>query len=70
MRYSPSGPVTAVRTPIEAEPVTVTVTPGITAFVLSDTVPMIAPVVELTWAVARGASRTSSQVARANTNTR
>ncbi|MGH9143527.1 MAG: hypothetical protein ACRD2I_20515 [Vicinamibacterales bacterium] len=57
-----------MRAPISAGPVTVTVTPGITAFVLSDTVPMMAPVVELTWAVANGATETIREMMNRDVN--
>jgi hypothetical protein len=47
-RNVPVSLVTVSRLPINASPVSVTVTPGSTAFDVSVTLPSIAPVVELT----------------------
>src|SRR3954468_4345180 len=64
-RYAPSASVIAVRAPIAAAPDKVTVTPGSTAFVLSVTVPLIAPVVELTVCAVAAVARASTTIATA-----
>jgi len=64
-RYAPSASVIAVRAPIAAAPDNVIVTPGSTAFVLSVTVPLIAPVVELTVCAAAAVGRASTTIATA-----
>jgi hypothetical protein len=63
-RYVPSTSVTAVRVPICCGLVIVTVTPGITASDASVTLPLIAPVPEVTaWAKVRDEERRSKHKA-------
>src|SRR5262249_51236493 len=61
-RYCPWSLVTSVRVPIIAGLVIVTVTPGSTAFVLSVTMPFMAPVVALVVCAAAADENTRTQI--------
>ena len=66
-RYVPSASVTAVRVPICCGLVSVTVTPGITASDASVTLPLIAPVPDVTaWAKVRDAENEKQHKASGN----
>src|SRR4249919_3626516 len=64
-RYTPSAPVTSVRVPCIEGLVIDTVTPGMTAPLVSVILPLIAPVVVLTvWPIAPAATPNSSATTR------
>src|SRR5580765_4264653 len=64
-RYTPSAPVTSVRVPCIEGLVIDTVTPGMTALLVSVILPLMAPVVVLTvWPIAPAATPNSSATTR------
>src|SRR5580765_6887008 len=64
-RYTPSAPVTSVRVPCIEGLVIDTVTPGMTALLVSVILPLMAPVVVLTvWPIAPAATPNSSATMR------